>query len=555
MALAVSLPFELKSPVASVAGLSITNVEIAMYAAIALWGVALILGRRMLRPWTPSHSAVLAWAAVLVISAAAASVDRAGAMKFALRGAGGCMLLVLVADVTTTKRRAALVSSALALGAVASALTAPVEIWLPRGEASLSLFKTQASYAGGFLRASGTFQYANTAAMYWEAMLPVVLAVGVWWLTVSVRPRHQWATMGAGIALGLAIVLSASRAALWISGLTAILLAATSGRTSRLIRVPAWSVVATLTLMTMAGPGHATLLALRLRSSAEARWLQAGFAGVPASLQVSSGDMLRVPLALQNTGMLDWSPAGRNPVHLSYHWYQPDGDTVVAWEGARTKLPSEVRSGSEVTLPALVHANVPPGRYLLEWDVVQEHTAWFSMLGSGPQRTARTWVIVTPPAAVQSAPVLPAPFKLTFQARPSRPALWRAAYQIWRERPFLGAGPDSYRHQYGARLGVADADSRTHASSLYVEIAATMGLLGLAALTAIVVSLAAATRRAWQIHPAPADRVLVVGLALGVGAFLVHGLVDYFLSFTPTYGLFWTLSGLLVGLSQQERIA
>jgi hypothetical protein len=30
--------------------------------------------------------------------------------------------------------------------------------------------------------------------------------------------------------------------------------------------------------------------------------------------------------------------------------------------------------------------------------------------------------------------------------------------------------------------------------------------------------------------------------------FFLHGAVDYFMEFTPTYGLFWLVAGLLVGL-------
>ena len=39
---------------------------------------------------------------------------------------------------------------------------------------------------------------------------------------------------------------------------------------------------------------------------------------------------------------------------------------------------------------------------------------------------------------------------------------------------------------------------------------------------------------------------------LALAAYLVHGTLDYFLEFTPTYGLLWLLAGALVGL---ERLA
>jgi hypothetical protein len=49
---------------------------------------------------------------------------------------------------------------------------------------------------------------------------------------------------------------------------------------------------------------------------------------------------------------------------------------------------------------------------------------------------------------------------------------------------------------------------------------------------------------------------VAAGAATGLGAYLVHGLFDYFLEFTPTYALFWLLGGLLTGLAADpERAA
>ena len=59
-------------------------------------------------------------------------------------------------------------------------------------------------------------------------------------------------------------------------------------------------------------------------------------------------------------------------------------------------------------------------------------------------------------------------------------------------------------------------------------------------------------RRQWR-TVVPRDRVLAIGLWAALLAFFVHGAVDYFMEFTPTYGLFWLIAGLLVGLLAGEQ--
>jgi hypothetical protein len=47
------------------------------------------------------------------------------------------------------------------------------------------------------------------------------------------------------------------------------------------------------------------------------------------------------------------------------------------------------------------------------------------------------------------------------------------------------------------------------------------------------------------------DTVVILGLTLAVGAFLVHGLLDSFLAFTPTALLLWMLLGMLAAQKPQ----
>src|SRR5262249_38525658 len=85
------------------------------------------------------------------------------------------------------------------------------------------------------------------------------------------------------------------------------------------------------------------------------------------SLGVSRG-MAAAPFPGTNRTTFTWSPAGANPVNLSYHWIDSAG-TMITWEGLRTKLPVELAPGASAALQAQVAFPVAQGKYTLRWDM------------------------------------------------------------------------------------------------------------------------------------------------------------------------------------------
>ena len=118
---------------------------------------------------------------------------------------------------------------------------------------------------------------------------------------------------------------------------------------------------------------------------------------------------------------------------------------------------------------------------------------------------------------------------------------------MWLRYPLLGSGPDNFRHLYGQYLGQTAFDDRITANSWYVELLATTGIIGLIAWMLIPAALMVITWRQWRFLP-PGTRLLFIGLATALIAFFLHGAVDYFMEFTPIYGLFWLILGLMVGV-------
>jgi hypothetical protein len=545
---ATVLPFELERPIVTLGPIGISSVEAALYAAIASWLLMAIVRRRL--RWTRTHTAVVVWMAATLLSAIVAAENRAAAVKFALRSTGGCLLLFAAADLTTDRRRLRVVSIAIAAGAAIAALAGPAEIYSRAAQSLLSAFKTQPSLVGGFLRASGTFQYANTAAMYWEAALPVAIALAA---TAGHGRRIWW--IAAIVVILEGIVLTASRAGVLVAAaLLAALLALGLWRSRRLAMM-AGAALGVLALLLAITPGSGNLLALRMRQMDQTTWYRASYRAAPDALRLRTGDLVKVRVTVTNDGALTWRAGGPNPFHLSYHWSPIGTERVAIFEGLRTQLPHDVEPGGQVTMDAQVLAPARPGDYALRWDMVQEGVLWFSTMGAPMGRLDAAVRGDIAPSGAKAAPAL---IRIVPQTRPSRLVLWRAALLLWLEHPILGVGPGNYRHLYGRhRPGPGRADDRLTANSLYFETLANGGVVGVLALAGLAL---AAGLLVWHalVRPIPADRdgaevsLLRVGVALAVTAFFVHGLVDYFFEFTPTYAIFWLSLGVLAGASRAD---
>jgi hypothetical protein len=89
-----------------------------------------------------------------------------------------------------------------------------------------------------------------------------------------------------------------------------------------------------------------------------------------------AGVVETVRVELSNEGTVAWT----DQVKLAYHWLD-DRDNPIVWDGARTDVPA-LSPAETTTIEAQVRGPMPPGRYRLAFDMVAEHRAWFSELGS-----------------------------------------------------------------------------------------------------------------------------------------------------------------------------
>lgn len=575
----LALPFELAAGLA-IGPLTLTNAELLLIAAAGLWLARLLAERRLpdLPGWLVAGSAALVGA--LLLSAALAP-EPAGALKFALRQAQGALLALCLADTLRRGGGARLFSGALLAGAAVSAALGLLELSeSPHILAALAPFKTESTAMGGLLRLSATFSYANTAAQYYEALLPLAVLVGAGCGTLRAgRPGAQrlaWRALSGALPalLLLATLLTYSRAALAVTALLLLITPAAAwlawgGRAGRAAGALCGGLAALALLLAAVSP----TFRLRVAAPEVADWFDAEYR--PGRLPtLAPGELRRVPITLRNSGRIPWDNGGLRPVRLAYHWLDAETGAMVQFEGRRTPLPRPVAPGESLTLSADVQAPAEPGRYLLAWDLVREYIGrgWFSQMGVPPARIAVA--VGVPPADAAAAAALPpivAPAILPQPGPPGRRELWGTAIALWLERPLLGIGPDRFRHVYGPRLGREPFDDRIHTNNLYLELLTGAGLLGLAAFLALMAAclragfggLLAARHRsaggqAHHEHPPGAGAThegLLIGALLGLVAYLAHGMLDVFLAFTPTYALFWALLGVVAGVAPARRTA
>jgi hypothetical protein len=99
---------------------------------------------------------------------------------------------------------------------------------------------------------------------------------------------------------------------------------------------------------------------------------------IPTTLKLE--EFRKIPVTIKNLGDTPWphlpGPEGGYEVNLGYHWLDNRGNIVV-WDGERTSLPFDLLPGAVVTLEANVKAPETPGKYQLQFQLVQERVAWF----------------------------------------------------------------------------------------------------------------------------------------------------------------------------------
>jgi hypothetical protein len=115
-------------------------------------------------------------------------------------------------------------------------------------------------------------------------------------------------------------------------------------------------------------------------------YLAARLTVIDGPVQSRPGEQLHFHIRAENSGYARWlrgSDTGtdKGSVHLVAHVLAAD-EQPLTWYHAGAFLPADVVPGEAVDLEIIFMAPDVPGRYVLAFDMVAEHLAWFEDLGS-----------------------------------------------------------------------------------------------------------------------------------------------------------------------------
>jgi hypothetical protein len=559
IALAIVMPFEQLRPVLTLPWQNVTSVELALFVGVAAWTGALIWSREWPRWRTRLTAPWLAVLGVLLLSALAAPSHRGDALKVVARLASGFVIYLMAVNAITSRRRMSFVITAVvATGAVVAAIAVLEYRGVTTILSWLNQYRDGVRVVGGQVRSGATLQYPTIAAMYFEIVLALGtgLLLSVWDSPFTKIARWTRVVIIAAVLLLIAEGLALTFTRAGLLGAAASLAAIALWRFNRrgfdsgvVVTASLMSVVLLLPLWSWSAE------AVRLRLSSEGRqgWYRADFNAAKA-LTMATGEDTFIDVSVINRGRVTWQPGADAPFRASYHWLDGATDRVVQYDGARTELPADIPPGAMATLAMQVRAPETPGRYRLAWDLVQEHRLWFST-ETGATLTWTTVDVVPgaaparPLAAGHGPRVVPPQVAVL-----GRLTLWHAALGLFAAHPLFGVGPDNFRLTYGPYVGEAHPDPRVHSNSMYFEWLTGAGLVGLLVFGWMLWradTIARITRRSLTTSAAS----LYAGVAAAGVAVLVHGLVDSFLTFTPTYVAIALTLGLVAAPSTWTEVA
>jgi hypothetical protein len=94
--------------------------------------------------------------------------------------------------------------------------------------------------------------------------------------------------------------------------------------------------------------------------------------------EVKAGALAFAEVELENAGSAAW-----REILLSYHWLDLFGNAIV-WDGLRTPFAEPVGPGRRARVALRLRGPMPPGRYRLALDLVDEGRLWFEEVGNAP---------------------------------------------------------------------------------------------------------------------------------------------------------------------------
>lgn len=557
--------YERLEPLFSLGPISLTTSELAagvFFVTVLVWAAG--AGREFFARRALDLPVLLFIASCFLSSFFA--VDRGSAMKFTLRLTYAALLYFGVSRLPWRRYRSHLVVG----GAVTATLTTVALVGLletyylainhPR---LLEAFQQGVTTFGTFynVRTTATLSFPTVFSFYLQLTLPVSLAFFFWWSRRQPSAARRNLVLVAAVSLTAIVMIdqiySFTRSGFVSAPLSLLAGAAVAAWAGLGRRVWALFGVGALLMVALMGMFILTSnrVAVRLGLEEQEEVYTAGYTLASFPLELETDQVYQATIRAYNNSPFSWEQDGKDKVNLTYRWVTYPAREDVEVEYIVSDLPGKVGSGEEVDIDADFRTPRQEGRYVLIFDLVKSRVGWFSSSGTTPLIVpvefgadgGRIFAIDDDPRSFITA--LPA------QEAVPRRKLWEAAWLMWKDNPVIGVGSDQFRLRYTEYVPEVRHDERVRTHNIFLEALADHGVIGLVVMVYLL--LAAAWTQLRLVRDGAADgvkRVFALALLVATMAYVMHGMLDWFLWQTGVAFMFFILLGLTSWLEYAGRL-
>ncbi len=497
------------------------------------------------------------------LAAAFAPSLRANAEKAAAKWVAGAFLAIVAADLSSgfKSRVSAFLHPlyALSMAGTCAALVGLGELaGLEPCVRVAHLFQSSAYFLGSRLRLVSTMEYPNTAGSILSASLFATLAAAALPCLSRDRKARNWTWPVLAGIVGAALMLTYSRGAV-TSAVLAIVATTWLSRKLPWERHAKFALAAWLAILAPCSAGL-SLVSRDIERDSRAgprRVARYGLAAGEELMSLLPGHEYSEIVAIRNDSEDFWK---RGEYDVAYRWYSLGMKETSSLQPAAA-FADDLPPGREMQLRVTLRSPVREGEYLLIWyvshrnldirEVEDSYSPAILCVVGCPGAKAQAGL--SPKAQVFLDDVREERRRLNSDVRPGRSELWRAAIRMFREKPLLGMGPDSFRFLKWSYMDVPSGNETILANSVYLELLSGSGLLGLLSFLWLLWEFGRSAVSKLSRTASPSDWAIGwFGSAYIIG-FVLHGFVDYFLKFTPTFLLFWLTLGMVGALAGDEE--
>jgi hypothetical protein len=560
--LAVALAsFEVRTPLVTVGPVSFTTSEVAalLFFAAAAWWMATDWRGAVSRRVLDLPVAVFLLSNFLSTAVAA---DKADALKFSLRMTFAALLYLGISRLPARSRSHLVVAGALTGSLLVVTVVGLLENFVSAVDWPylLSPWQEVISTFGTYynLRVASTLPFPTVLSMFLELAFPLALAFGIWFTTRKSARRPEGRLLSPILLIALSGIMAVQVLTYTRSAIVATPLSLLAGASLAWVygygrRVVVYFLVGAAMLVLFLGASvvFSNKMATRLGVAEQEKTYAAEYQLLSFPDSITPGNGYSARVRVTNSSDVMWYAEGSDRIFMVYRWLDYPERSDPDFEYINTNLPRDVAPGDTIDMDIKFATPAGARRYVLVIELVKYSVGWFSDAGESPlfipldltkTSAQRFDVPETAESFIAAKPI---------EISATRTQLWKAAVRMWKEHPVLGVGPGQFRKVYPQYLPEIRPDQRLESHNIFLEAAANTGTLGLVAMVFLLAAAAWTQLKLARSTRTPFTyRLLALALICAMVAYVVHGVLDFFLWQTGIAFTFFAELGLTAWLAK-----